>query len=113
MTTNQKATILWLTFLEGRAFAQGKGNSVPAFNHMLNTLCWKIGRVSYAQVPAKLLRKSVEEEKKEDENTKKRPTKPTGDPPLSPEKIARAKCLKEFDAAVEKVAHLSMNAVKL
>lgn len=118
---NQKATILWLTFLEGRAFAQGKGNSVPAFDHMLNTLCWKIGRVSYAQVPAKLLRKSVEEEKKEEENTKKRPTKPTGDPPRSPEKIARvihrAKCLKEFDAAVEKVKkaqdkeHINITAI--
>lgn len=74
---NQKATILWLTFLEGCEFAEGKGKSVPAFDYMLNTVTWKIGRVSYAQMPSKLVKNTTGEEKKEEDNTKKPPTKPT------------------------------------
>lgn len=118
---NQKAIILWLTFLEGRAFSKGKGDSVKAFDYMLNQLTWKIGRVTYAQMPVKLIRKEDSEEKKEDDNIRKLPPKATGSPPTSPDKRLRIDkrptCLKAFDEAINKVKkaqnkkHISISSI--
>lgn len=88
---------------------------------MLNTLSWKVGLVTYAQMPKKLIRSEIEEEKKEDDNIRKLPPKITGSPPNSPDKrlclARRPKCLKDFDKKVQDVKkaqnkeHIAISAI--
>ena len=54
-TIEVKATILWLTFLQARIFAEGKGEIFSPFTRMVDNLVAKDTRIQYAEVPADLI----------------------------------------------------------
>ena len=57
-TLEVKATILWLTFLQARLFAEGKGEIFTPFTRMVDNLTAKDTRIQYAELPADLITNS-------------------------------------------------------
>ena len=95
---DNKATILWLTFLQTRAFTIDPNKSVAAFNNMVVKLTNKTKLSEYLEMPVELLEKIPYE--------KKDPKRPAQTPPGSPLKGAKKfsekpnKRLKVFDDAI-------------
>ena len=58
-TTETKATILWLTLLQSRLFAEGKGHIFAPFTRMIDNLVAKDTRIHYAEVPQELINNST------------------------------------------------------
>lgn len=98
---DNKATILWLTFLQTRAFTIDPNKSVAAFNNMVVELTNKTKLSEYLEMPVELLEKVTSENKET-----KEPKRPAQTPPGSPSKGAkklsdkRDDRLKVFDAAI-------------
>lgn len=57
-TTETKATILWLTFLQTRLFADGEGEAFSPFTRMIDNLRAKDAIITYAEVPKDLITNS-------------------------------------------------------
>lgn len=57
-TLETKATILWLTFLQTRMFAEGTDEEFTPFTRMIDNLTAKDAVINYAEVPAELISNS-------------------------------------------------------
>ena len=71
-TSEHKAHILWIIYLQGREWAKGTAITLQIFTNMMETLKWKKGFVTYTECPKNLYAKALEKKhQKEDleENT--------------------------------------------
>ena len=98
---NNKATILWLTFLQMRAFTIHPSKSVAALDNMMVELTNKTKLSEYLEMLMELWEKTTYDNK--DQIDMKRPAKPPSGSPSKGAKKFSEKCnkqLKVFDNAM-------------